>query len=79
MVFSQFIVQFNDKSVMNKLYDLLKQSLMDFPEIKEGIAKILLELAKHFQIRDIMLNKKLVAKLTRILIDSLTIIQADAS
>lgn len=64
---------------MNKLYDLLKQSLMDFPEIKEGIAKTLLELAKHFQIRDIMLNKKLVAKLTRILIDSLTIIQADAS
>lgn len=64
---------------MNKLYDLLKQSLMDFPEIKEGIAKILLELAKHFQIRDIMLNKKLVAKLTRILIDSLTIFQADAS
>ena len=71
MIYSQFIIHFNDKSVLTRLIDLLKGSGQSFLEIKEAILKNLSEISKHYSIRASLLNRKLLSKLMKHMYDHL--------
>ncbi len=73
MIFSQFIIHFNDKSVLTKLLDALKinQSHTNQVslEIRESVLKNLTEISKHYSIRGALLNRKLLSKLMKSMYD----------
>ena len=71
MIYSQFIIHFNDKSVLTKLLDILKQSHSSSAgqivqlEIRESILRNLTEISKHYSIRAALLNRKLFSKIMK--------------
>ncbi|CDW75515.1 tubulin-tyrosine ligase family protein [Stylonychia lemnae] len=71
LIFSQFIIHFNDKAVILKLFDIMRNQNNQHPEIKENIAKYLHELSKHISIRELFLNRKVLSRFTKILIDTM--------
>lgn len=70
MIYSQFIIHFNDKSVLTKLLDVLKlPSTPMYLEVKEGIIRNLAEISKHYSIRSALLNRKLLSKIMKSMYD----------
>jgi hypothetical protein len=69
MIYSQFIIHFNDKTVLVKLLDILKMHGSQYLEIKDAILKNLTEVSKHYSIRATLLNRKLLSKIMKSMYD----------
>jgi hypothetical protein len=65
LIFSQFIIYFNEKPVLTRLMSILKLQGALYPDIKETVLKNAIELSKHYSIRQTFLNKKLLSKFTK--------------
>jgi hypothetical protein len=63
MIYSQFIINFNDKAVLGRLIDLLRGSAN--MEVREGVLKNLVELSRHYSIRGTLLSRKLLSKIMK--------------
>ena len=72
MIYSQFIIHFNDKSVLLKLLEILKLQGSSYLAIKEAILRNLNEISKHYSIRGSILKRKLLSKLMKSMHDHLS-------
>ena len=69
MIYSQFIINFNDKTVLARLIELLRAPSSH--EVREGILKNMVELSRHYSIRGTLLSRKLLSKLMKSINDHL--------
>ena len=69
MIYSQFIINFNDKAVLGRLIELLRGGTSH--EVREGILKNMVELSRHYSIRGTLLSRKLLSKLMKSMNDHL--------
>ena len=72
LIFSQFIIHFNEKHVISKILEILKIQSQQFSEVKDNMVRNLIELTKHYAIRGTLLNKKVFSKLGKVMIDHLS-------
>ena len=59
LIFSSFIIYFNEKSVLSKLMSIIKLQGPLYADIKETVLKNTIELSKHYTIRQAFLGKQL--------------------
>ena len=57
LIFSSFIVYFNEKPILTKLMSILKLQGPLYVDIKETVLKNTIELSKHYSIRQAFLGK----------------------
>lgn len=77
MIYSQFIINFNDKAVLGRLIELLRGGTS--LEVREGILKNMVELSRHYSIRGTLLSRKLLSKLMKSINDHLAGLQSPMS